>query len=107
MNEFFPQRDYLGRIGFSFKNIRVTLVHAPGDRGRFLRFAPDVIYAPEQEPSGIVVSITEGCSISDGTALRIAHAMLLAATGARADERPPCASIVSTARCGSSLVACG
>ena len=81
MNEFFPQRDNLGRVGFSFKNLRVTLVHAPGDRGRYLHITPDLIYAPQQEPSGIVVPITEGCQISDEAALRVAHAMFLAATG--------------------------
>ena len=89
-NEFFPQRDYRDRIGFAFKNLRVTLVHAPDsnipdNRGRYLDIAPDVTLAGQERP-GIIISITD-VGISDEAALRIIHSMLLAATGPESEER--------------------
>jgi hypothetical protein len=83
-NEFSPQRDHLNRVGFSFKDVRVTLVHAPDfnmpdNRGRYLHIAPQTDLAGK-EALGIIVSITD-VGISDEAALRIMHAMLLAATG--------------------------
>ena len=80
-NEFSPRSDYLGRIGFDFKNVSVTAPRNASPDERFLEIAvtAETALAASMAPR-VRIPITD-VSISIETALRITHAMLLAATG--------------------------
>jgi hypothetical protein len=80
-NEFELRCDYRGHPGFTFKNVFVTLV--PGD-DRHLEISFD--FADTAAPT-LRLPITD-IGISNEAALRIAHAMLLAATGPEPEGAP-------------------